>query len=390
MYLCFRPGKNGGSVEFGFWHGMSEPQRRLAIFVTSMQGGGAQHAMLNLAQGLAKRGYATDLVLAKAEGPFLAEVPDSVRVVDLKASRVLMSLPALVRYLRRERPQAMLAVLNYANVIALWARRLAGTNMRLVVSERNTFSLANKHALRQRARLMPQLIRRFYPWADGIVAVSKGVAEDLARVTGIPREHIRVIYNPIVTPELREKANAPLDHPWFNPGQPPVLLAVGRLSPQKDFRMLIQAFARVRETRQMRLLILGEGRERLSLEVLVRELGLEQDISMTGFVANPYPYMARASLFVLSSRWEGLPGVLIEALCCGAPLIATDCPSGPREILADGQYGQLVPVGDVSALAKAIEASLDGEALRPSRRSWLPFELEAVVNQYIDMLLGSR
>ncbi len=184
--------------------------------------------MLNLARGVVERGYAMYLVLARAEGLFLSGVPDSVRVVDLEASRVLMSLPALVRYLRRELPLAMLAVLKYANVVALWARCLAGTNLRLVVSERNTLSRATQHALSQRARLMPQLIRRFYPWADGIVAVSKGVADDLARVTGIPREHIRVIYNPIVTPELREKANAPLNHPWFNPGQPPVLLAVGR------------------------------------------------------------------------------------------------------------------------------------------------------------------
>lgn len=369
---------------------MIESQKRLAVFIPNMYGGGAQRVTLNLARRLAECGYKLDLVLAKAEGPLMAEIPDSVRVVNLRAPRVLMSLPALVRYLRRERPLAMLAALNYVNIVALWAWRLAGGTTRLIVSERNTLSRAAHHALSHRGRLMPQLIKRFYPWADGILAVSKGVADDLAKVAGIPREHIQVIYNPIVTPELHEKVRAPLDHPWFNPGQPPVLLAVGRLSPQKDFRTLIQAFAMVRETRRLRLLILGEGRERPTLEKQVRQLGLDQDISLAGFVANPYPYMAQASLFVLSSRWEGLPGVLIEALFCGAPIIATDCPSGPREILADGRNGQLVPVGDAIALAKAIGKSLDGQGPRPTAQSWQPFEMEAVVNQYVEMLLGSQ
>ena len=369
---------------------VSEPPRRLAIFIPSMRGGGAERIILNLAEGFTRRGFAIDLVLAQAEGPYLAEVSDSVRVVDLKASRVLRSLPALVRYLRRERPQAMLVVMKHTNIVALWARRLAGVPLRLVVSEHVAPSGSLQHWSRLRGLLMPHLMRTFYAWADAIVAVSKGVADDLARVAGIPREHIQVIHNPIVTHQLREKAKVPLRHPWFIPGQPPVLLAVGRLTPQKDFGMLIRAFARARRKRRMRLLILGEGPERRALEMLIRQLGLQEDVSMIGFVENPYPYMANASLFVLSSRWEGLPGVLIEALCCGAPLIATDCRSGPREILADGQYGQLVPVGDVQGLANAIETSLEGDRPRPPRQSWLRFEMEAVVNQYIKVLLGSE
>jgi glycosyltransferase involved in cell wall biosynthesis len=368
---------------------MIDPPKQLAIFVPAMYGGGAERAMLKLARGIAARGYVTDLVLARAEGPYLAEVPESVRVVDLKASRVLTSLPALVHYLRRERPEAMLCALGHANIIALWARRLAGVPTRVVVSVRNT-SPSVQHTPTRRGRLMPQLSRRFYPWADGIVAVSKGVADDLARMTGLPRQRIQVIYNPIVTPELRAKAQVPLEHPWFRPGEPPVILAVGRLTAQKDFPTLIQAFARVRQARPAWLLILGEGEERSALEALVRQLGLEQDVSLPGFVANPYPYMARASLFVLSSRWEGLPGVLIEALYCGAPLISTDCPSGPREILADGQYGQLVPVGDATALARAIETSLESETPRPPPESWHPFEMEAVVSKYINILLESQ
>ncbi len=368
---------------------MIKPQKRLAIFLPGLYGGGAERTMLNLAQGVAERDYAVDLVLARAEGPLLAEVPESVRVVDLRASRVLLSLPALVHYLRRKRPHSMLSVMHYANIVALWARRLAGVPTRVVVSARNTLSRSAQHASNWRGRLMPHLIKHFYPWADGIVAVSKGVADDLAQVTAIPREHIQVIYNPVVTPKLQEKAQAPLEHPWFAPSEPQVLLAVGRLTAQKDFPTLIHAFAKVRQAHLARLLILGEGEDRSALEGLVRQLGLEQDVSLPGWVENPYPHMVQASLFVLSSRWEGLPGVLIEALYCGVHLIATDCPSGPREILRNGQYGQLVPVGDVGALALAIETALAGKMPRVPRESWRPFEPETVVNQYINVLLES-
>jgi len=368
---------------------MGETNGRLAIFVPSMAAGGAQRITLKLAGALAERGHATDLVLARARGQFLNEVPGSVRVVDLESTRVLTSLPALARYMRNERPCAMLSVLNYANIVALWARHLAGLRIRVVVSERNTLSYSAQHSARKRTHLLPKMIGRFYPWADGIVAVSNGVADDLARVARIPRETIRVIYNPVVTQELREKVKAPLTHEWFEPGQPPVLLAVGRLAPQKDFQALIHAFAEVRKRRSVRLLVLGEGPERHALEALVKQLGLQQDVCLAGFVPNPYPFMARTSLFVLSSKWEGLPGALIEAMFCGAPVIATDCPSGPQEILANGKYGQLVPVGDVAALANAIEKSLNGARVPPSPSSWLPFEMETVVDQYSALLLGS-
>lgn len=362
-------------------------QERLAIFLPALYGGGAERAALNLAFGFAHLGIPVDLVLAQAKGPFLSEVPDSVNIVDLKASRVLTSLPALVRYLRHTRPKTILAELRHANIIALWARRLVDVPTRVIVCEQNTLSRSVRHSSSRLSRLMPPIIGRFYLWADGIVAVSEGVADDLVRVTGIPRERIQVIYNPVVTHELREKAQDPLEHPWFNPGEPPVVLGVGRLTDQKDFPTLIKAFAQVRYSRPARLMILGEGKSRPALETLVRRLGLDQDVTLPGFVENPYPYMAHAAVFVLSSRWEGLPTVLIESLYCGACVIATDCPGGAREILKDGQYGQLVPVGDAGAMAEAIEASLNGRALRPPRESSRSFELETVVSNYVNLLM---
>jgi len=374
---------------------VSSVGKRLAIFLPALYGGGAERITLNLAQGLAARGVAVDLVLARALGPYMHEIPESVRLLDLRVSRrlrvfrTLSGLPALVRYLRREQPDAMLSALTYANVIAMWAWRLSGVPTRMVVSEHNTLSLWNQQLPNWYSWLMLRLVRRLYPRADCIVAVSRGVADDLAAVTGIARQRIRVVYNPIVTPELQAKAQLPVEHPWFGAVEPPVLLAVGRLTPQKDFPTLVRAFAQVLETHSARLLILGEGYERPKLEALIRELGLKEYVSLPGFVANPYAFMSRASVFVLSSKWEGLPTVLVEALCCGAPVVATNCPSGPREILAEGQYGQLVAVGDVAALAWAIVAALDGRTPSPPRESWLPYEVGTVVDRYTDLLFGS-
>jgi len=362
---------------------------RLAIFAPSMAQGGAERGALKLAEGLTQRGFEVDLVLAAAEGPRLPEVSPDVRIVDLRARRVLTSLPGLMRYLRRERPLALTSYLDHANVIALTACRLVRYGGRVVVVEQNTLSEAAKHGKSRRDRLMPQIVRAVYPRADYVVGVSEGVVDDLARFTSLPAEKLKVVFNPIVTPDLKERAKEPVEHPWFSDGSK-VFIAVGRLRPQKDFRTLLQAFSRVRATRPARLLILGEGPERSELEDLVRELGIADDVSLPGSVENPYAYLSRAVAFVLSSRWEGLPTVLIEALACGLPVIATDCPSGPKEILAGGRYGKLVRVNAVEDLAAAMEAALDGRLPRPPDESWKPYELDAVVDEFLLLMFDRR
>ena len=367
---------------------MNIPKERLAILLPGLYDGGAERILLNLAEGIAARGFPVDLVLARAEGPYMAEIPASVRVIDLKAPRVLMCLPALIRYLRTERPTALLSAL-YVNIIALWAKRITGLPQRLVLSEHNTLTSVSSGEKDLRWKLYPELARWFYPWADGIVAVSKGVASDLELAARLSPGRIQVIYNPIVTPDLQKKSQTILEHPWFGKGESPVVLGVGRLTAQKAFSVLIEAFAQVRKSQPVRLLILGEGEERPMLEAQIRKLGLEQDVDLPGFVANPYPYMAHAALFVLSSRWEGLPTVLVEAMSLRIPVIATDCPSGPREILGDSQYGQLVPVDDPIALAQAIKSLLANHVVCPLAESWKPFELDFVTDQYMNILLGS-
>ncbi|MFC0382880.1 glycosyltransferase [Chromohalobacter israelensis] len=361
----------------------------IALFVPSLVGGGAERVMVTLANGFAEQGWRVDLVVVVAAGAYLADVSPRVRLVELGASRMFFSLPALVRYLRRERPRVLLSALNYANVVALWANRLARVKTRLVVSQHNSVTRGMRSEPTIRSWLIPLLMRHSYPWASGIVAVSNGVAEDLARSLSLPRERIDVIYNPAVTERLRELSALSLAHPWLAPGEPPVILAVGRLTAQKDYPTLIHAFVALRAQRNARLVILGEGELRENLEAMVARLGMTDDIAFPGFVANPYAWMRQAKLFVLSSAWEGFGNVLAEAMACGTPVISTDCPSGPAEILENGTWGRLVPVADVEALRVAMCEELDGERRADVIQRAQHFGLEEALKAYLCVMQAS-
>jgi glycosyltransferase involved in cell wall biosynthesis len=201
-------------------------------------------------------------------------------------------------------------------------------------------------------------MRYLYPGVDRIIAVSEGVAEDTLRITRLPSSRVVVVRNPVVTSRLTELAAAPCPHPWLEAAEVPVILAAGRLTEQKDFATLLRAFARLHAQTPVRLIILGEGPLRRALDRLARQLGVSDEVALPGFTANPYAWMSRASQFVLSSAWEGSPNVLTEALALGLPAVSTDCPSGPREVLASGRYGILVPVGDAVGLAEAMRDTL--------------------------------
>jgi glycosyltransferase involved in cell wall biosynthesis len=366
---------------------MSRPY--IALFMPSLEGGGAERMMVHLANAFVKRGVQVDLVLVRAVGAYQDEVDDQVRVIDLQASRILTAFPKLTRYLRTHRPEAMLSTLTFANVVATWACRWVRHAPRLVLREANTVSAISGPSSGLKNRLIPYLIHWFYLWADRVVAVSEAARDDLIRTTGVPADLVTTIYNPVVTDELLEKAQEPLDQPWFAEDAPPVILGVGRLEPQKDFETLIRAFHQVQSEQEARLVILGKGSERATLERLVQSLGMDNSVQMPGFVDNPFQYMARAEVFVLSSRFEGLPGVLIQAMATGCPVVSTDCPSGPREILEDGRWGALIPVGDEEALATAILGAIDSlhcsDELRGRAQA---FSASQAVDQYLDVLLG--
>lgn len=358
----------------------------IAFFLPSLVGGGAERVVVNLAQGITERGIRVDLVLAAAEGPLLDQLPPTVRVVDLRARRVLRGLVPLAGYLRRERPRVLVSSMGHANLIAIWAARLAGGVAPLIVTEHNTLSQETQRQRRLVGMLWPRLLRTFYPWATRVVAVSRGAADDLARTAGLPRDRIEVVYNPVITPAMLALAQQAPDHPWLAPGQPPVILGVGRLTGQKDFSTLVRAFAEVRRRRPARLIILGEGPDRTAIEAQTRELGVADDVALPGFQENALAYMASSAVFVLSSAWEGLPTVLIEALAAGTRVVSTDCPSGPREILQDGRLGALVPVGDAAALAAAMLEALERPADAIPTDALLPFTRDASVDHYLRVI----
>lgn len=359
---------------------------KISIFLSSLDGGGAERVMLNLAEGFQSLGFQVDLVLGKSVGPYLSQIPFGVNVVDLKQPRLLGCIFALRDYLKSERPFALLSALEDTNIVAIFARSLAKVKIKLVVTVHNYLSQESRNAHSLKRKLVPYFLRWIYPFSDDIVGVSEGVVEDL-RSLGCPRHKTHVIYNPIVTHKLLNKIQEPVSHPWLAPEQPPVIIAVGRLTPQKDFQTLLKAFALVHQRHPSRLILLGEGEERRSLEALATALGIVEDILMPGFLENPYCLMARAKVLVLSSAWEGFGNVLVEAMAAGTPVVSTDCQSGPREILDNGKYGKLVPVGDIEFLADAILDSLsnppDADFLKQRAAE---FSLEIAVSKYQQLL----
>jgi glycosyltransferase involved in cell wall biosynthesis len=360
--------------------------RRLCIFPGHLRTTGAVRVMLNLAEELLGRGIEVDLFLSHQPGALAHMIPKGVRLTVGRGGNV-RSLPALVRYLRHRRPDALMAAHHADNVVSVIATKLARVDTKVIVTIHNDRS-TRPDSGRLRFRTLTGAMRVAYRRAHAVVAVSNGVADDAALALGMARDTIKVIYNPTITRRTLAAAARETEHPWLQSVDKPVVLGVGRLTAQKDFGTLLRAFDIVRRQVDARLLILGDGEDRATLEELVDELGIASLVSMPGTVPSAIPYMKRASVLASSSRWDGLAGVLIEALAVGTQVVATDCPSGPREILEDGRYGELVPVGDFEALAGAILRVLRGQpTAHPEleiRGRW--FSADRAVTQYLEVL----
>ena len=412
-----------------------EPSRkpsgsRISILTPTLAGQGAERKALSIAAGLIERGHEVDLLLQRLVCHYPDEVPGTARLffvsgrgddrtrtnlrrmaavpqplvpaplpwrvrcprIALAARLHRRQLPLLTStrlprwaagvaaYLDRERPDAVLAM----NVISAAAAAMA---LRLV--RRPVRTVAVLHDVLRNRRLLLRA-HRSYPCADAAVGVSRGVSDQFAAMPGLTPDRVHTVYNPVVSANLAERAREPVEHPWLREaGGCPVILAVGRLRGVKDFPNLLAAFARLRALRPVRLIVLGEGSLRRDLLSLARELRIAEDVDFPGFVENPYAFMARASLFVLSSRNEALPTVLIEAMACGCPVVSTDCPVGPTEILEGGRFGELVPTRDPAALADAMERALDAPP-RPDvlRERAAFFGVERAVDRYEELLVG--
>jgi glycosyltransferase involved in cell wall biosynthesis len=376
----------------------------IAIYIRTIESAqGTERVTANIARGLADRGHSVDFLVEDGSGWLVEQLEShpNINVINLDGHRgplllrrgfqlwILLKnigggprvppgrndglaarllriiahddppLLPLYRYITRTRPASVMSFLNPQNLLLLLLEPVLKNRTRLIVNVRNNISTSAKHGESKWMRSVPRIMKRFFPRADLIVAPSQGVVDDAQRITGISPDRFRVIYNPVYRPELTELSMENPDHPWFNGSGVPVVIAAGKLKPQKDFDTLLRAFARVRSQRPVRLVILGDGPGYGALMGLAGTLGVKDDFQLPGRVKNPYAYFRRASVFVLSSAWEGLPNVLIEAMACGCPVVSTDCPSGPQEILDGGRVGRLVPVGDAEAMAEAIIAVLD-------------------------------
>lgn len=354
----------------------------VALIITSLSGGGAERVFLDLAGRMASMGLKVDLVLAEAEGAYISQIPKGVRLVDLAAPRRVQSVLKLAAYLRKNKPRRLLSTLLFSNVAVHLAARLARYKGRIVLREANTLSSYIPEASRKKRMTAHILLRRAYENADAVVGVSDGVVQDLRFYLRLSTPNLVTIYNPM--PRVPDQP-ARHPHPFFQ-GDAPVLIAAGRLRRQKRFDILLDAFARVRRLRPAKLIIFGYGDDHDALHQRVAELGMDHDVDLPGFDERIFEAMSSADLFVMSSDFEGLPNVLIQALGCGLPVVSTDCPSGPREILSDGRYGALVEPGDAAALADAITTELDTPRIVDVNEAVARFSPDVVAARYLDIL----
>ncbi|NDJ86447.1 MAG: glycosyltransferase [Chloroflexi bacterium] len=365
----------------------------IAMLIPILAGGGAEHVMLALSEQFSRLGRRVDILTLDAHHPDSVrsnQLPDTVRLVDLAVSRSIAAIMPLARYLRHEKPDILLSTLHHANLIAIAAGRIAGNTSPIVVRVPNPLSLIPDRASK-RDRIAKWLSRYLLPSAAGIIAVSQAVADNLVDSLKLSPNQIEVIYNPVDVDKIRRLATvAPTPELDIKP-ETPLVLGVGRLHPQKDFATLIRAFAIVHQTQPAQLLILGEGPERPRLAQLGHALGISDAIAMPGFIENPYPIMQRAHVIVLSSVFEGYPNVLAEALALGKPVISTDC-AAAREILAEGRYGKLVPIGDAPALARAIVETLTSPAAEQEslRQGIIDQRIDVIAGQYLATLARIR
>jgi glycosyltransferase involved in cell wall biosynthesis len=362
---------------------MSQP---IAFFLPNLEGGGAERSVLQVASALLERGHPVELVLANKSGPYVEHIPANMPVYDFGKENTIKSLPSLRKYLATNKPRCVLGALEKANVTLQLATIGLARKPKVIVSIRNSLGEENSVLTGRKDRLLLKLAKFLYPKASGIHAVSKGVATQTAQFLNIPIDRITVIYNPVINESLLAAAQGPETDLWLQPANE-TIVAAGRLNHQKDFSTLLRAFQLVKKGgHPAKLIIFGEGELRTQLETEVYELGLDEDVRLPGFAQNPFPHFRAARMFVLSSRYEGLPGVLIQAMACGAPVVATNCPSGPEEILEQGELGELVPVGDHVNLAAAIQRELDRTRQSIPLSRLAPFTQDTVISKYEELL----
>lgn len=362
-----------------------DKNKKIAFYLPSLEYGGAERVVVTLVNGIAKRGYKIELVLSNAVGPYLKEVDSLVKVIDLNNSRSLFSIFGLIKYLNLYKPDVLISALDNANIISVLAKSIAGLSTKLLITQHSTLSSEKQYDKSIKGSIVRKLMLLLYARADVVIGVSEGVSKDLKKQLGV-KLNLVTIYNPIVDDRIQSMQKEEVSCSWFDEGEPPVIMSAGRLTEAKDFELLINAFAEIRKNRICRLIIVGDGILKSKLIQLSVQLEIEKDVLITGYQSNPFKWMKQCSVFVVSSRWEGLSNVLIEAMACGRKIVSTDCPNGPSEILEGGKWGMLVPVGDIGALVTAIEETLDSNpSVNVVERANF-FSVEKSVDQYLKIM----
>lgn len=355
---------------------IDQSKKHISFLLNNFEEGGVERIFINLATELSTRGYTVSFICFKKNGGFLDQVPSNIQIIELNVKRAISSIPKLIYTLNKEKVDVLISAKHYINIVAALANKLSFHNTKLILSGHGMYH-------RKKIDPLPTLMKMFYPTADAIIAVSKGVAEDISKITNIPMSMIDVIYNPVITNHFIEKASNTSDLKVGSKEK--LIVTVGRLSEEKDYKTLIMAFKTVVEKVPSKLIIVGEGPQRRELEKLITELNLQKHVELPGFKENPYDYMKKCDLFVLSSKTEGLPTVLIEALFFRKKIISTDCPSGPREILEGGKLGTLTPVGDYKFLSNAMLEALTNttsDIKSDLREKAFEFSTEKTVYEY--------
>jgi glycosyltransferase involved in cell wall biosynthesis len=364
--------------------------RLISIVLPDLSGGGAEHLCFRLAEEFVSRNHRVDIVVLVRRGELIDHVPPGVRVVALNVRRIRQAILPIARYLRTERPDALLAAMFPLTVASLVASALARVPTRIVISEHTSLIRETAEASRAVRWLLRPSIRWLYPRAHGVVAVSLGVARELATLGRLDPARIHVVANATASGRINNATSREVGEKWRARGHAR-LIAVGSLKKVKDYPTMMRAVEMLRTDVPVRLLVLGEGGERAAIERLARELNLDDVVEMPGYVSDPRWFIMQADLLLLSSTLEGFGNVLVEALSCGTPVVSTDCPFGPREILADGRYGALVPVGDAVAFAAAIRATLEKPVDRASLIARAAsFSVERAADEYLALLVPER
>jgi glycosyltransferase involved in cell wall biosynthesis len=362
-----------------------------AIYIHDLSPGGMERQCLVLARELRARDVDVTLVVHQLHGALLPLLPSGVPVVSLDSPRTLQDVFGLRRYLRDARPDVFMANVDHNNIAASIAKALARTRTKLVICQHNPLSSGYHATVNWKHRVVPWCYRALSPFIDHAVAVSTGVAGELTRLAGLPTGKISTIFNAVIGGDFAQRAAQPVDHPWLTDKDRPVYITAGRLVETKDHRTLLRAFAIHLRRRPSRLMILGTGPMLEELSGLAAELGIAEHVEFAGLVANPLPLMRAADAFVLSSRAEGFGNVLVEAMGCGTPVISTDCPHGPGDILERGHYGILVPPQDPEALAPAFGRIVDEAGRWPSdllRTRAEAFSYDACADGYWSLFKG--